>query len=230
MTWTLFATSHFSCLPQGSCCNGQQLGWNPGNGWLWTIARTAQGGKWPFLSICLPDSSQGARVKDHNSTTCCIPQGKKCVNIDIHIYIYLYNRYICICICINEYALYRYHYVLPLYHLPVRPEGMWKRGVWTSWPFSRTTRKQGKHPMVMCWCAVSGESLGRRLCCVHHLTWYLRWPDRGYGWYQCESFGHQWPCNSVQGILRYSFWTDYSGSTGDVGWAWTMFVFPMIFS
>ena len=165
-----------------------------------------------------------------------------------YIYIYLIVIYICICICINEYALYRYHYVLPLYHLPVRPEGMWKRGVWTSWPFSRTTRKQGKHPMVMCWCAVSGESLGRRLCLPFQNFISTRsfqlffvlcpsfdlttpWPaDRGHGWYQCESFGHQWPCNTVQGILRYSFWTDYSGSTGDVGWAWTMFVFPMIFS
>lgn len=42
------------------------------------------------------------------------------------------------------------------------------------------------------------------------------WPaDRGHGWYQCESVGHQWPCNTVQGILRYSFWSDDSGSPGE---------------
>lgn len=56
------------------------------------------------------------------------------------------------------------------------------------------------------------------------------WPaGRGHGWYQCESFGHQWPCNTVQGILRYSFWSDDSGSPKNVGWAWTMFGFQRFF-
>ena len=61
-------------------------------------------------------------MKDHNSTTCCIPQGKKCVNIDIHIYIYIYI----IVIYVYVYALMNMHYIdiIMSYHCIIYPCGL----------------------------------------------------------------------------------------------------------
>lgn len=237
MTWTLFVSKqHFSCAARFML--------------QWPATRLKT---WKPL-IMKNRKNEWKITTARHFAICCIPQWKKCMNIFfvyiydyiydeyIHIYVYIYIRYLLVVyctiyidmrICIHGYALYHHDYVLPLYHLPVRPEGMWKRGVWTSWPFLRTTRKQGKHPMVMCWCGVSGGSLGRLSLPFQNFS-RLTWQRHGPRTEAMDDINVKALAINDLVILCRAYCDTASdlmiqGVQGDVGWAWTMFVFQRFF-